>query len=104
MSNDRLTSLKSLLEQDPNNSFVRYGLAQSLANAGRLDEAVEQYRELLAVNPDYVAAYYHQGQTLEKLGRTDEARSVYSDGMSACSRTGDSHTRSEIQAALDILG
>jgi predicted Zn-dependent protease len=104
MSNDRLEALKSMLEQDPKNAFVRYGLAQTLAGMGRLEEAAQHYRELMVSNPDYVAAYFHCGQTLEKMGRTDDARAVYEEGITACTAKGDMHTRSEIQAALDILG
>lgn len=103
MAIDRVQALQTLLEQDPGNSFIRYGLAQAYASDGKLQEAVACYRELIAANPDYVAAYYHGGQSLEKLGRVDDAREIYEQGIAACSRTGDSHTRSEIQAALDIL-
>ncbi|MBI3210396.1 MAG: tetratricopeptide repeat protein [Candidatus Solibacter usitatus] len=103
MSQDRTEALRAMLAQDANNSFVRYALAQACANAGRYQEAAAEYRELLRLNPDYVAGYYHGGQTLEKLGLTDEARVLYSEGLTACSRTGDLHTRSEIQAALDLL-
>ncbi|MBI4904184.1 MAG: tetratricopeptide repeat protein [Acidobacteria bacterium] len=104
MSQDRLQSLQALLEQDPNNAFVRYGLAQALASAGKLTESVGAYRDLIARDPGYVAAYYHGGQTLEKLGDTDAARKIYEEGMEACKRKGDMHTHSEIQAALDMLG
>lgn len=104
MAIDRLQALQALLAQDPDNHFVRYGLAQAYASSGALDLAVEKYRELIARNPDYVAAYYHAGQALEKLGRLDEARAIYRDGLTACTRAGDLHTRSEIQAALDLLG
>src|SRR5262245_27971451 len=72
MSQDRLQALYALLEQDPANTFARYGLAQALANAGRFEEAVAAYQELMSRTPDYVAAYYHSGQTLEKMGKTDE--------------------------------
>jgi len=64
---------------------------------------VEQFRELLAANPNYAAAYFHAGQTLEKLGRVEEARAMYERGIEATTRTGDGHTRSELQAALDLL-
>ena len=74
------------------------------ANSGNLEGAVEEYESLLSVNPDYAAAYYHGGQTLEKLGRIDEARRMYQRGLEATRRTGDAHTQSELQAALDILG
>lgn len=104
MSQDRLQALQTMLEQDPNNAFVRYGLAQALATAGRLAESVAAYRELIARDASYVAAYYHGGQTLEKMGDTDGARKIYEEGIEACTRKGDLHTRSEIQAALDILG
>ena len=104
MSQDRLQALHALLEQDPANTFARYGLAQALANDGRFEEAVAAYQELMSRTPDYVAAYYHSGQTLEKMGKTDEARAVYEAGLEACTKKGDFHTKSEIQAALDILG
>lgn len=100
---DRAAALQKLLEQDPSNSFARYGLAQAYASSGRLSEAVEAYRGLLELDPLYVAAYYHGGQALEKLGQVEDARTLYQQGIDACTRKGDLHTRSEIQAALDLL-
>ncbi len=100
----RLEVLQGLLQQNPNDTFARYGLAMEYARLDELDKAVACHRELLNANADYVAAYYHAGQALEKLGRIDEARSMYEDGIDAAARTGDAHARSELQAALDILG
>jgi len=104
MALNRLEVLKSMVAQNPNDSFSRYGLAMEYANSGDLERAVEEYESLLSVNPDYAAAYYHAGQALEKLGRIDQARRMYRSGLEATSRTGDGHTHSELQAALDILG
>lgn len=104
MSQQRLEALEAMLAQDPTNSFVRYGLAQTLVGAGRLSDAMLQYKTLLEQDPLYVAAYYHGGQTLEKLGDPDAARQMYLAGLDACIQKGDMHTRSEIQAALDLLG
>ena len=101
---DRLEILKSMVEQNPKDSFSRYGLAMEYAKSGSLDKAVEEYDSLLEFNPDYAAAYYHGGQALEKLGRLDDARRMYQRGLEATRRIGDGHTHSEIQAALDILG
>lgn len=99
----RIEALQAMVQQDPSNTFVRYGLAMEYANSGDLDKAVAEYRSLLEANPDYAAAYYHGGRALEKLGRIDEARSMYEAGITVTTRTGDSHTRSELQAALDLL-
>jgi tetratricopeptide (TPR) repeat protein len=103
MAMNRLEVLKNMVQQNPNDSFSRYGLAMEYANSGSLEKAVDEYDALLAFNPDYAAAYYHGGQTLEKLGRIDDARRMYQRGLEATRRTGDAHTNSEIQAALDIL-
>lgn len=92
-----------MLAQNPRDSFARYGLAMEFANAGQLEQAVAEYRTLLEHNPDYAAAYYHGGQALEKLGRIDEAREMYQRGIDTTARTGDQHTRSELEAALDML-
>jgi len=102
--NNRLEVLKNMVAQNPNDSFSRYGLAMEYANSGDLEGAIREYRALLAVNVNYSAAYYHGGQTLEKLGRREEARALYRQGIEATTRIGDPHTRSEIQAALDLLG
>jgi tetratricopeptide (TPR) repeat protein len=101
---NRLEVLKSMVELTPNDSFSRYGLAMEYANSGDLANALREYQALLAVNPNYSAAYYHGGQTLEKLGRREDARALYRQGIEATTRIGDLHTRSEIQAALDLLG
>ena len=103
MGNDRLETLRGMVARNPSDSFARYGLAMEYARGGDLAKAVEEFRALLTVNPDYAAAYYHGGQALEKLGRTEDAREIYRKGIEATTRTGDEHTRSELQAALDIL-
>jgi len=104
MPENRLEALKNLVEQNPSDSFARYGLAMAYANAGDAAQAVREYQKLLEVNPKYVAAYYHGGQTLERLGKPDEAREMYRRGVAVANEIGDQHTRSELEAVLDLLG
>lgn len=101
---NRLETLKSMLAQDPNNRFARYGLAMEYTQAGQLEEAVAEYRALLSADPNYSYAYFHGGQALERLGRVEEAREMYRRGIEAAARSGDQHARSELQGALDLLG
>jgi len=103
MTANRMEILKNMLQQNPRDSFARYGLAMEYANCGELENAVAEFRALLEFNPDYAAAYFHGGQALEKLGRLDDARQSYEKGIEVTSRTGDQHTRGELQAALDLL-
>lgn len=92
-----------MLAQNPADAFLRYGLAMELVKSGQLQGAVTEFRTLLDHNPNYAAAYFHGGQALEKLGDIDQARAFYEKGVEVTSRTGDQHTRSELQAALDML-
>jgi len=103
MVSNRIETLKSMVEQNPANTFARYGLAMEYGNSGNLEEAVREYRTLLQNDESYAAAYFHGGQALEKLGRVEEARAMYDKGIEITTRSGDAHTRSELQAALDML-
>lgn len=59
MAGGRLEILKSMVEQNPRDSFVRYGLAMEYKNAGDLESAVREFQTLLAADPNYAAAYFH---------------------------------------------
>jgi tetratricopeptide (TPR) repeat protein len=103
MTGSRFDTLKNMVEQDPANNMARYGLAMEYKNQGEFAMAVQEFRALLEINPNYAAAYFHGGQALEKAGRLDEAAEMYQRGIEATTRIGDMHTRSELQAALDLL-
>jgi Tfp pilus assembly protein PilF len=103
MATNRLEILRQMAEQDPKNTFARYGLAMEYAKSGELENSVQEFQNLLAVDPDYAAAYFHSGQVYEKLGQVEDARAIYEKGIEVTTRKGDSHTRSEIEAALSLL-
>ncbi len=98
---ERIEALKQLLDQNPANTFMRYGLAMEYVKCGDLNRAVEEFATIISADPSYAAAYFHGGQALEKLGRLDDARDYYRRGVA---NAGDAHARSELQSALDILG
>ena len=98
-----METLKAMLAQNPQDTFARYGLAMEYANCGDWEAAVSEFKALLEHNPGYAAAYFHGGQALEKLGRVEDARDFYQKGIEVTVRSGDRHTQSELQAALDML-
>lgn len=95
--------LNEILAQDPNNAFARYGLALEYSNSGKLEQALEEFKKLLAANPDYSAGYFMAAQTLMKSDRKDEARSMLENGIGAAQRKGDSHAASEMQGMLEEI-
>lgn len=103
MATNRLDILKQMVEQDPGNTFARYGLAMEYAKSQEFAAAVAEFRGLLSQDANYAAAYYHGGQALEKLGDLEQARNLYEKGIEVTTRKGDAHTRAELEAALSLL-
>lgn len=103
MATNRLDILQNMLSQDPANTFARYGLAMEYSKAEHFEQAVAEFQTLLSQDSGYAAAYYHAGQAFEKLGRLEDARQIYEKGIEITTHKGDTHTRSEIEAALSLL-
>lgn len=104
MATSRLEALQQMLARNPKDSFARYGIAMEYVRACEFDRAVAEFRTIIEFDPNYTAAYFHGGQALERLDKIEEARALYASGVDACTRTGNAHARSEMQAALDLLG
>jgi predicted Zn-dependent protease len=100
---DRITALKEILAEHPNDAFARYGLAMEYSKAGEVDCAMEEFGRLLTANPDYTVGYFMAAQTLATAGRTDEARKMLVDGIASARRTGNTHAQSEMTAMLEEL-
>jgi predicted Zn-dependent protease len=100
---DKIAGLKEILEQDPKNSFARYGLAMELAGSGATAEALAEFDTLLANDSGYTAAYFMAAQTLASAGRTPEAIARLKSGIESAQRSGNRHAASEMQAMLDEL-
>src|SRR5262249_31560708 len=52
-------------------------LGEILAGSGKLNEAIDHFRQALAVDPDFGLAHYHLGVALLAEGRRDEVDDCY---------------------------
>ena len=100
---NRLAELQRLLEREPNDPFLRYGIAMEHKKASRFDEALDWFRKTLEVEATYCYAYYQQAQIYEERGETAAAKKVYKAGIKAANKCNDAHAAGEMQAALDLL-
>lgn len=100
---DKITMLSDILQQNPTDSFARYGLAMAYLGDGDTDAALREFQTATDTNADYVPAYQMSAQTLAKLNRDDEAVTRLHAGLAAAQRTGNAHAASEMQALLDEL-
>jgi tetratricopeptide (TPR) repeat protein len=103
----RKEQIEAMLAEDPNDPFLRYGLAMEHASAGDLEAAVRCFRELIERTPNYAPAYLQAGQALTRLDREAEARAMYRAGIAAARQNGDPaslHAAGEMEQFLDNLG
>lgn len=101
----RMAQIEALLAEDPDDPFLRYGLAMEHASAGDDAACAEVLRELIArtaANP-YVPAFLQAGQALARLDRIAEACEVLRRGIDAARRAGDAHAQGEMQGLLDSI-
>ncbi|MGA6983984.1 MAG: tetratricopeptide repeat protein [Candidatus Sulfotelmatobacter sp.] len=101
---DRIAALNEILNQNPNDTFARYGLAMEYSNQGDLDRALAEFSILLKSNPDYTPGYFMAAQTLVRAARAADAKTMLTDGIASARRTGNLHAQSEMEAMLAELG
>src|SRR5271165_6381709 len=81
LSMDRISMLTEILTANPADSLAHYGLAMEYSQAGQVEEAVREFKALIAENPDYTPAYFMGAQTLANASRIDEAKRMLADGI-----------------------
>jgi len=99
----KLEQLLELLKAEPEDGFLRYGVAMAYMKEGRYDEAIREFEELIRRDPAYVAAYFMGGRALQQKGDLAKARETYERGIAAAKKAGDNHAASEISDALNLL-
>ena len=63
------------------NNIAHNNLGVSLADQGKLDEAIAHYCEALRIKPDYANAHNNLGVALADRGKTDRAIAHYSEAL-----------------------
>ena len=80
MASSRLDILRTMLESDPDNTAVMFGLAKEYEKAGRFDEVIETLTEYLQRADDEGNAYGMLASAYLKTGRREAARKAYEKG------------------------
>lgn len=99
----RMQQIEEMLRDEPNDPFLRYGLAMEHASQGNDAQAAEALIDLAQIAPDYVPAYVQAGQALLRLQRLPEARAIWTRGIAAARKCGDAHAAEEMQGFVANL-
>ena len=100
---DRKQQLEKMLEREPNDPFLLYGLALEHKKANELEPALQLLKRVIGIDPGYCYAYFQGGQILAGLGDVQAARNTLELGIAAARQKGDAHAESELSGALAEL-
>ncbi len=95
----RLTQLKTMLAESPNDSFLLFAIAKEYENANDLEQALAFYTQLTDKDANYVGTYYHLAKLYEKIEQPEKALETYAQGMDVARRVGDQHALAELSSA-----
>lgn len=100
-----MDAIEAMLADDPDDAFLRYGLAMEHASSGDDATCVIVLRDLIArtTATPYIPAFLQAGQALVRLDRVEEACAVLRTGVDAARRTGDAHAQGEMQGLLESI-
>src|SRR3954451_4180122 len=100
MSN-RIEVFRQMLEADPSNSMVMFGLAKEYEKLGRHLEVIELLENYLASADDEGNAYGMLASAYTATGEREKAVSVYRKGIETALAHGHPSMANEYQMTLD---
>ena len=88
MTASRIDIFKQMLETDPANTSILFGLAKEYEKTGATEEMIETLNRYLAAADDQGNAYGMLARAYEATGRRDEARTTYERGIEVATKHG----------------
>jgi tetratricopeptide (TPR) repeat protein len=99
----RLETLQKMLEKQPNDSFLLYGIAMEFKKSGQSGEALTMLAKVIEADSGHGYAWFQRGQIEESRGDIAAAKAAYTAGIIAAEKSGDAHARSELEGALSMI-
>ena len=99
---NRIEVFKQMLESDPDNTMVMFGLAKEYEKIGQMRDVIDILEDYLAKADDEGNAYGMLAQAYEKSGERDKARSIYEKGIEVSMAHGHPSMAQEYRMTLDL--
>ena len=97
----RITALRAMLEKNPADARIRFGLASEYEKLEQWDSVVEELQQYLLMSEDQGNAWGRLGNALKKAGRETEARVAYQTGIAAAHKHGHPGMAAEFEETLE---
>jgi predicted Zn-dependent protease len=101
MATSRIETFKQMLESDPENNLVRFGLANEYLKEERYEEAITALNDYLQRADDEGAAFGMLARAFEKVGQREQAREAYQRGIEAAELHGHPSMAADYKMTLE---
>ncbi len=101
MATSRIDIFKQMLESDPVNSSILFGLAKEYEKTGQTAEMIETLERYLAISDDEGNAFGMLARAYEKAEQRDHAKETYQRGIDAATKHGHPSMAEEYRATLE---
>ncbi len=91
-----------MLEVDPTNTMVLFGLANEYQKAEDWNKTIETLEDYLTKADDEGAAYGMLARALERIGEREKARQTYEKGIEVSNAHGHPTMANEYRMTLDV--
>jgi predicted Zn-dependent protease len=100
MQRSRKDQIITMLESDPNDSFLQYALAIELEKEGNVKDAITALKELKNKDAEYLGLYLKLAQLLAEVNETEKAITVLQEGIQLAQRIGNRKAQGELNELL----
>jgi predicted Zn-dependent protease len=101
MTTTRIDIFKQMLESDPVNSSILFGLAKEYEKTGQTAEMISTLERYLANADDEGNAFGMLARAYEKAEQRDQAKETYQRGIAAATKHGHPSMAEEYRAILE---
>jgi predicted Zn-dependent protease len=99
---DRIAVFEQMLEADPSNTMVMFGLAKEYEKLGRHKDVIRVLEDYLAKADDEGNAYGTLASAYEKTGNREKAVETYRKGIDVSMAHGHPSMANEYKMTLDL--
>ena len=99
---NRIEIFKQMLEAEPENTMVMFGLAKEYEKLGQINEVISLLENYLAKSDDEGNAYGMLAKAYQQNGEREKARATYEKGIAVSNAHGHPSMATDYQMTLDL--
>jgi predicted Zn-dependent protease len=89
MANPKIEQFKKVLQMDPKDETLWFGLGKAYMSDENWEEAIAALEQCVTVKPQYSAAYFALAQALHRKKEFEKCHSICTEGITIATRNGD---------------